>query len=336
MKAKVTAAVILLAAALSIGWLLISLPPDDYPPFVLASTALALLVGSVVVFRSPRFSYWLGLVSGLVALYWFSRIEFAQFPALNSWIALNFPDGYPHSYPDVFLAKLKILFAATVVVSTACCATRLLPPGWLLRGLPIRERTWPAFAVCFLSIATWYAASASPYRVPLIVDGVWPELTVLHVEKRGIQFHETAISVYQDGKLYVQRNDRKLFRYQFAIRGGWEVLPEGITAQVRMLAQSDRLRSLHTLPAVSLRNTNAEGWYVHTGRGVLAFTTEYRTEPPKEVVDLFRRLESVGPAERELGTLNDICMGFCYDPLAGLGLVNFNDRCFGQNGNHCK
>jgi hypothetical protein len=155
-----------------------------------------------------------------VALYWFSRIEFQQFPALNSWIAFNFPDGYPHSFPDVFLAKLKILFAATVVVSTACCATRLLPPGWLLRGLPIRERTWPAFAVCFLAIATWYAASASPYRVPLIVDGIWPELTVLHVEKRGIQFHETTISVVQDGKLYGQRNEETV---PIPIRNSWRL-----------------------------------------------------------------------------------------------------------------
>jgi hypothetical protein len=265
----------------------------------------------------------------------FSRIEFEDFPALSFWIAFNFPDGNPHFFLDVFLAKLKILFAATVVVSTAWSATRLLPPGWLLRGLPIRERTWPAFAVCFLAIASWYAASASPYRIPLIVDGVWPELTVLHVEKRGIQFHETTIGAFQDGKLYIQRNDRKLFRYRFAIRGGWAVLPEAVTAQVRMLAQPDHLRNLHTLPAVSLRNTNAEGWYVRTGRGVLAFTTEYRTEPPNEVVDLFRRLESVGPAERKLGTLNDICMGFCYDPLAGLGLVNMNDRCHEPNGTHC-
>jgi hypothetical protein len=70
-KAKVTAAVIFLAAALSMGWLLSSLQPSDHSPFVLAETALALLVSSVVVFRSPRFSYWSGLVSGLVALYCF-------------------------------------------------------------------------------------------------------------------------------------------------------------------------------------------------------------------------------------------------------------------------
>jgi hypothetical protein len=70
---------------------------------------------------------------------------------------------------------------------------------------------------------------------------------------------------------------------------------------------------------------------------VLAFTSEYGTEAPKEVVELFRELESAAPAEKETTrTVNDICMGFCYDPLAGLGLENMNDRCGGRYGTYCK
>jgi hypothetical protein len=168
------------------------------------------------------------------------------------------------------------------------------------------------------------------------VDGVPAELIVLHVEKKGIQFHETAISASRDGRIYVQRNDRRLFQYRFVVRDGVGMLSEAITARVRTLAQSAQLKELRTAPAAALRNKNAEGWYVRTGYKVLAFTSEYGTEPPREVVDLFHELGSLAPAENEVRTVNDICMGFCYDPLAGLGLGNMNDRCSERNGTVCK
>jgi hypothetical protein len=334
-KTKITTTAIFLCAAISIARLLLNLPRGDRPVAVVAS-GIAFVLASAGVFLKPRFSYCLGVVSGLVALRWFSEIEFGYFPALNSWITFNLPDGNPYFFSDIFLAKLKILFAATAVASTACSATRLLPASWALRRFPVRERTWPALALSFLVIASWYGFSVSPYRIPLFVHGVPPELAVLHVEKRGTQFHETVISTFRDGKLYVERNDRRLFQYRFAVCGGSEVLPDGMIARVRMLAQSTQLRDMRTAPAVALRNKNAEGWYVRTGRSVLAFTSEYGTEPPKEIVDLFRDLESVVPAKRESRAVNDICMGFCYDPLAGLGLENLNDRCAGRNWTRCK
>ena len=337
MKSKVTTTVIFLCSAGSIAWLFLTLPPGDrFSPVPVVASALGFVVASEGVFLRPRFSYWLGLVSGLVALHWFSRIEFRNFPTLNSWIAFNLPDGNPQFFSDVFFAKLKILFVATVVISTACSLIRLLPATWESRKIPIRERTWPALAVCFLVIVAWYGVSASPYRVPLIVDSVPPELAVLHVEKKGIQFHETVISTYTDGRLFVERNNRRLFRYGFAVGNGIGVLPGTITARVRALTRSSELRALHTAPAVALRSKNAEGWYIRTERGVLAYTTEYGTEPPREVVDLFHDLESIAPAEKELRTINDICIGFCYDPLAGLGLDNLNDRCLERNGTRCK
>ncbi len=294
------------------------------------------MVASVEIFRRSRFGYWLGMVSGIIGLYWFSRIEFYYFPALNSWITLNLPADIPEFFSEVFLAKLKILLVVTVVTSTALCATRLLPASWALRKIPVRERTWPALVLCFLSVASWYAVSVTPYRTPLIVDGARPELAILHVTKEGIQFHETAISVVRDGRIYVQRNDRRLFRYRFTSRVGSGVLSLAVTANVRELARSTKLGDMITGAAVALRSKNAEGWYVRTGRQVLAFTTEYGTQPPREVVDLFHSLESVAPAETEQRTLHDICVGFCYDPLAGLGLENLNDRCLERNGTRCK
>jgi hypothetical protein len=337
MRAKIATALIFLCSAAVVGWLFLSLQPGDRPkPAAAIASVITFVVASEGVFLRPRFSYWLGIVSGLVGLYWFSRIEFRYFPALNSWIAFNLPAGNPQFFSDVLLAKLKILLVVIVVTTTLLCVTRLLPASLVVRKIPVRERVWPALAVCFLVITLWYSISASPYRIPLIVDGAPAELTVLHIEKKGIQFHETAISVSRDGRSYVLRNDRRLFQYRFTSRGGSGVLPEATTARVLKLAQWTKLGGMSTAPAVALRNRDAEGWYVRTGYKVLAFTSEYGTEPPREVVTLFHDLDSVAPAERELRTVNDICMGFCYDPLAGLGLENMNDRCAEQNGTRCK
>lgn len=338
MRSKIATAIIFLCTTLAIVWLFLSLQPGDRPtPVAAIASALAFVIASAGVFLRPRFSFWLGMVSGFVSLYWFSRIEFYYFPALNSWITFNLPSDNPQFFSEVFLAKLKILFVVTVVTSTAYCMTRLLPANWVLRKIPVRERTWPPLVVCFVVVAAWYGVSASPYRIPLIVDGGGVELALLHVQKEGIQFHETAISAVRDGRIYVERNNRRLFQYRFTSRAGSGVLPETITARVRELAQSTQLRDMHTASAVALRSRNAEGWYVLIRHSrVLAFTTERETQPPREVVDLFHALESVAPAENELRTVNDICMGFCYDPMAGLGLENMNDRCGGRYGTHCK
>jgi hypothetical protein len=338
-KTKITTALIFLCAGFSAAWLLLSFPPDIRAHLaVLIVSALALIVASGLVFLRQPFSCWLGLASGIVALHWFSRFEFGyEFPALNSWLAFNLPDGNPLLFQDVLWAKLKIFFFASVVVSTVCSATRLLPAGWKLRKVPLEERTWPAFVVCFVVVVAWYGVSVTPYRIPLIVDRAWPELTILHVEKAGVQYHETAIRVYRDGKCFVQRNDRKLFQYRFSTRGGTYALPITLTAKAIDLARSDLLKDMHTLPAVALRSRNAEGWYVRIIHPpALAFTTEYGTQPPIEVVNLFHELESATPAGEKLGNMNDVCMGFCYDPLAGLGVEYINERCTDRNGTYCK
>jgi len=325
MRAKITAAGILLSAALSIAWLLLSFARGDRPA-ILVTCAVALAVASVGIFFWPRFSYGLGLISSLVILYWFSRFEFWDFPALNSWIAFNLPDRDPQFLEDIFQAKLKILFVTTVVTSTVVSLTRLLPDSWMLRKLPLRERTWPSLVFCFLVVASWYYVSVRPYRIPLLVKGSRePELLILHVEKRGLTFHEHSVGVVRDGSIFVQSNDRRLFQYRFAVRRGSGVLPETFVAQVRKVAQSVQLRNLHTAPTVPLRDRNAEGWYVRTGQSILAFTTEYHTEPPQEVIDMFHNLESVAPAEKEMGNVGDVCLGFCYDPLAGLWVVYITD-----------
>jgi hypothetical protein len=76
MKAKLTAAVIFLCSAISIWWLRASLGYDDgLDSRIVGASAFALGVASAGIFLRPRLSYWVGLVSGFVALSWFVRIE---------------------------------------------------------------------------------------------------------------------------------------------------------------------------------------------------------------------------------------------------------------------
>jgi hypothetical protein len=248
---------------------------------------------------------------------------------VNSWIALN-ASGQREYANLVLIAKLRILAVALIVVAVVLSVLRLLPATWALRKRPVRDRTWPAFAVCLLILTMWFCSAATPYRMPGIVDAVPPELAVLHVEKRGLQFHETSISVYKDSRFFISRNNRRLFRYQFEESSFWGVLPAPTFQKASSLAQSPQLKGVRTQPPKALRAWNAEGWYV-LGKGaqVLAFTSEYGTAPSKEIVDLFHEIEGLRPTEK-LGTnsVKDVCLGFCYDPLAGLGFVYANNRCF--------
>ena len=85
-KVRVTTNVIFLCAAGSIAWLYISIVPGDRPtPSAAIASALAFVVASEGVFLRPRFSYWLGLVSGIVALPFpgFLRIEFRVLPNIE-------------------------------------------------------------------------------------------------------------------------------------------------------------------------------------------------------------------------------------------------------------
>ncbi len=217
--------------------------------------------------------------------------------------------------------------------------TRLLPDRWIVRSRPVRDRLWPTFAVCALAVICWYALSVSPYRIPWIVDATSPKLTLLHVEKNGSQFHETGVSIFWDGRVYLSHNDRKLFRYRFPTYGGLAMLPEGSTTREAAFALAEQLTHFVTAPAVCLRSKKAEGWYVRLERThVLAFTTEYGTQPPPQVIAVFQSLTSAVSETRYQGDEKDICFGLCYDPSAGLGIRYMNDRCGYRNGNgtHCK
>lgn len=343
MTQKITACLVYMCAAtfsvcLSVG--LLKGFPSVYPSTLpaLIGSASALFIASLTVFRWPRIGNLLGLISGVSALYWFYGVEFGYaFPALNTWVAFNVPDTMLDSSRDIMIAKLKIGFAISALAATTVAATRLLPAHWIMRTRPVRDRLWPAISICVLAALFWYALSVSPYRVPWIVDAASPKLTLLHVEKNGSQFHETGVSILWDGRVYVSHNDRKLFQYRFQTCGGSAVLPEENTTREAAFALAAQLAESVTAPAVRLRSTKAEGWYVriqHTH--VLAFTTEYGTQPPPQVIAVFQSLKSAVLETKYQGDEKDICFGLCYDPLAGLGIRYMNDRCAYKNGTYCK
>ncbi len=343
MQQKITTCVVYICAALSSLGLLLCLLKSFLgvhrsTQLALIASASAFLLAAVVVFRWPRRGHWLGLISGLGALYWFYGVEFGYpFPALNTWVAFNLPDTMPESSQDILIAKLKIAFAITALAGTAISATRLLPAHWIMRKRAVRDRLWPALAVCGLAVLFWYALSVSPYRIPLIVDGVPAKLTLLHIEKNGRQFHETGISVFDDGRVYFFHNDRRLFQYRFPVHTGSAVLSPDNTMRGAAFELADGLSNADGAPAVPLHSKQAEGWYVRTRyRHVLAFTNENGTPPPAKLLSVFRTLESVVPETKLSRDGKDICFGFCYDPLAGLGIVYFNERCTDRNGTHCK
>lgn len=162
----------------------------------------------------------------------------------------------------------------------------------------------------------------------MIVDGVPPSLRILHVQKRGLQFHELEVMTYRDGRFWVSQNDRKLFQYRFQDRTGQGIMPPDIGKHAHFLIQSTDLSEMRTASPEALRSWDAEGWYVVVEGRVLAFSSEYKTVPPKEVLNLFNEIEGLPANTKTSWPVQDVCLGFCYDPLAGLGFTYANNRCF--------
>jgi hypothetical protein len=285
----------------------------------------------------PRFGYGLGLVAGLIASPWFVWTELSLYE--SSWVFLNLVPACSEERVFLTFVKLKILSVALIVIATACASLRLFPARWVLRKSPWSERTWPAFAIGFLAVTVWFVHSVMPYRVPVIVDAAQMELRILHVEKRGLRIHETLVVAERNSRFYVFRNDRRLFQYRFDTRGTQGVLSKIAHDHAGTLVQSPELWNLHTRPAEVLRSWNAEGWYVVLKDSRLfAFTSEYGTAPPPQVTDLFHEIEDVPTGVERSWAAQDVCLGFCYGPVAALGFPYSNEFCFALTGHttHCR
>jgi hypothetical protein len=97
--------------------------------------------------------------------------------------------------------------------------------------------------------------------------------------------------------------------------------------QVEEFRTSPELSDRQTGPVRLLHAWNAEGWYVVRAYSpVMAFTSEYKTTPPKLVTDTFAEIEKLPAAALQTEIDRDVCLGFCYGPLAALGFKFVNSR----------
>jgi len=248
----------------------------------------------------------------------------------NVWLMFNQPDNRFAIYP--LYAVPAIFSIALIAFAIATAAVRLLPSHWHLRGFPLSARTWPGVVACFVVLAVWFTQSVMPYRIPGAVDySGWPILQILHVEKRGLQFHESCINVWgrpnRPMSVSFSRNDRRLFQYRFQQKYASGKPPEDLVERIRAILKSSGRGKSDTVKP--LRNWNADGWYFNVeGSGLKVYGTANGSPPPQEIVDLFHDLDKIPRSSETQSELKDVCLGFCYDPLSGLGSLYANHRCF--------
>ena len=285
-----------------------------------------MLAAAVLSLRRPRIGYPMIVIGAALPLFWIYRTESRAF--VNSWVLLN-ASGDREETVYLRYAQLRIVCAVLLLFVLVWALIRLLPPSWQIRNLPVNRRTWPALVIAPFVVAWWFTASAFPYRQPVILDAQLAELDILHVEKNGLGFHETSIRIYRDGRFFMAHNDRRLFRYKFEEVWHGGALTESQRMQLKTVLGLPDLKRTEERAPRALRVAHGEGWYTETGRfAIAAFTTENATLPPAELVAFFRGIVEMpfdGPRYRY--DVRDVCLGFCYDPQAGLGYRAINQRC---------
>lgn len=256
----------------------------------------------------------------------------------NIWLTFNEPaDKFRIISP--LKGWLLILSVALMVLAWATAVLRLVPPRWRFRELSLSSRTWPAPVITFLVIAAWFSQSVMPYRLPGALDySQFPMFQILHVAKRGLQFHELCVSVWipRDNSVSVtfSGDDRRLFEYRFQKSSSSGLPSESLKQRLRLLTNRPDSGPPVSERILPLRSWNAEGWYVNArGSGIKAYTTEKRTIPPEEIVELFHELEATRQDSEDKTESRDVCLGFCFDPIAAMGWVFANHRCH-NDGRH--
>lgn len=340
-KPAVAAATIFLSTGLSIASLFIMTPRyvafgDGYPTAgaLALSSPVVLLCACILVFYRPTFGYGLGGIAGFMALPWFILTESSMMG--STWNYLNVPgqNDLDKFFEDLkTVAILKILSVALLAMTVTCSVLRVLPPV-LLRKSHASGGAWPAViagvGVGVVVPVAWLCHSATPWMLPGMFDrGFSADLRILHVEKRGLRIHETSVGITtRDAKFWVSQCDRRLFQFRFQHMFSGGAMPEATRQLAKNLLRSPKLQDIRTAPAKALRSWNAEGWYILTSNTrIQAFTSEYRSTPPAEVIELMAQILKLPRGGQSSFAMQDVCLGFCYDPPAGLGFDFWNERC---------
>jgi hypothetical protein len=283
----------------------------------------------------PRIAL-VGALTGLLAAPWLYESVIRDSGLGNVWLFFNVPAKDAYGMYPMFWVWLSISTVVLLALSVTITTARLLPSDWTIRGIPICERIWPSVVITLIIIAFWFSRSVMPYRLPGAVDySDYPGFQILHVEKRGFQFHETCVSVGEgemryrgaEARFSVTTDDRRLLAYRFTETGTSGNLTSPVYDRIQAMIPavgSPRVRSDVIKP---VRDWNADNWYLHLQGGVKIYGTSNGSRPPQEIVDLFHDLQALPHSGRSNSELRDVCFGFCYDPLSAMGYLFANHRC---------
>ena len=253
----------------------------------------------------------------------------------NVWLVFNQPDDKYAFYPPFVVPAIACV--ACIALAGFTGALRVLGARWRLRNAPISETTWPAVVFSFAVLAIWFGQSVLPYRIPGAMDySQWPILQILHVEKHGLQFHETRVAIdgYERNHSYFPRsvvfsgNDRRLLHFQFEERSASSELSEPLIRRIQTSIGAFGQPRQEWPPVGPVRDWDADNWYVVAQGGLKIYSTRRGSSPPAEVVALFNDLQKIPHSLQGKSNRRDVCLGFCYDPLSEMGYLYANHRCF--------
>ena len=319
-RSEISAAIIYLSAALVMVLYLRLYFPGSWPPGRYEIAALfgeaMLLVSAIRAFMTYRFADAIALIGSLLVWPLVFRSVFYSYN-FSPWLTFNLR-GEGHDLHTAFLiATVAILATGSLFAATAESVTRVMPRTWHIGKRTLLDCTWPGLAVTILFIFIWYLHAVRPYQIPIFdLHQIRPIVSVLHVEKQGLRFHETSLAFYRGGEFYVTQSDRRLFQYSFT------------TSMARGVLTGDSLQLLNDLadspPEIGGADVSSYAppttWYAD--RWFVSFARRSRGKPitkdvsvvPKEVLNLFREAQKLQPEWMQTQTSRDVCLGFCFDP----------------------
>jgi hypothetical protein len=276
---------------------------------------------------------------GVVSVPWIYR-DLISSKGLGDSVWLMF--NQPNNTYDIYAmyppyAVLGICTVALISFALTTAVLRLLPTRWEFRKTRLAERTWPALAASFVVLAVWFSQSVLPYRIPGAVEfSDYPVLQILHVEKCGLQFHERCFSIYwqrpyRPASVSFRGSDRRLFQYRFQNYSSSLQLPKALGEHIQAMVESSAHEKRQQDVVKPIWNWNADRWYFSNGSGLREYGAFNGSNPPQEVVDLFRELDGTPRNSEAQFELKDVCLGFCYDPLSAMGWLYSNHRCFNDS-----
>jgi hypothetical protein len=295
------------------------------------SAVLFAFAAGTISYR-PTFAH-VAALAGSISVPWIYSNAMTDSGLGNVWLVLNVPDNDPGAYQRPY-AQVTIAIVGLIALAIVTAGLRLLPAQWRFRGTPLRERTWPAVGASIVVLAVWFSQSVLPYRIPGAVDySDYPVLQILHVEKRGVKFHERCFSVYRQHPYHpisvsFKGSERQLFQYRFQHNGSSLQLPKTLVERIQAMVESHHEKGQQDVVR-PIWNWNADRWYFSgQGFGLRVYGASNGSNPPEEIVDLFRELDGAPRYSETHSELKDVCLGFCYDPLSAMGWLYANHRCF--------